>query len=285
MLSAPNTTNPNVVVIQPNIDPWDEKFEAGKEEAQIQKFIRLSESALDTNTRLVVWPETAIPVTVNEADMSHNYFLLPVWDFLKRHPKINLLTGIEGFRIFDKEQKSSYSYPIPNSNKYADSYNSAVLFNSDTSQVYHKSKLVPGAEVLPSFIRFLSVWFEKFGGTTGGYARQEKRTVLKTFNHSYNIAPAVCYESIYGEFMSVYVRNGADLIAVITNDGWWGDTQGYKQHESYARLRAVETRRWVVRSANTGISCFIDPLGDVIDPQPWNKTAVIRMEIPALKGS
>ncbi len=195
------------------------------------------------------------------------------------------MTGIEGFKIFDEQHKGPYSFRITNSDKYADSYNSAVLFNADTSIVYHKSKLVPGAEALPSFVRFLSGWFEKFGGTDGSYARQKERTVLKTYNHSYNIAPAICYESIYGEFMTAYIRNGADLIAVITNDGWWGDTQGYKQHESYARLRAVESRRWIVRSANTGISCFIDPLGDVIDPQPWNKTAVIRMEVPPLKRS
>ncbi len=71
----------NIVAIQPDIDPWDEKFEAGKEEAQIKKFIRLSESAIDTNTRLVVWPETAVPVQINEADMSHNYFLAPIWIF------------------------------------------------------------------------------------------------------------------------------------------------------------------------------------------------------------
>jgi apolipoprotein N-acyltransferase len=108
--------------------------------------------------------------------------------------------------------------------------------------------------------------------------------VLASSNNSYRIAPAVCYESIYGEFMSGYIRNGADLIAVITNDGWWGNTAGFKQHESYARLRAVENRRWLVRSANTGISCFIDPSGKVINPQPWDATAVIKMAIPANKG-
>jgi apolipoprotein N-acyltransferase len=151
--------------------------------------------------------------------------------------------------------------------------------------VYHKSKLVPGVETLPSFLKFMSPIFDKFGGTTGGYARQSERTVLKTYNNSYSIAPAVCYESIYGEFMSQYVRNGADLIVVITNDGWWGNTAGYRQHESYARLRAIETRRWVARSANTGVSCFIDPAGEVIAPQPWAKTAVVKLDIPPIRGA
>ena len=99
--------------------------------------------------------------------------------------------------------------------------------------------------------------------------------------HGYVIAPAICYESIYGEFMSKYIRNGANIICIITNDGWWGKTPGHKQHMNYARLRAIETRKWVVRSANTGISCFIDHYGYVINPQPWDKAAAIKLNIPA----
>jgi len=82
--------------------------------------------------------------------------------------------------------------------------------------------------------------------------------------------------------MSTYVRNGADIIVIITNDGWWGNTPGYKQHENYARLRAIETRRWIARSANTGVTCFIDPTGRIINPQPWAQTDVIKKEIPIL---
>ena len=278
------TPSPNIVLIQPNVDPWDEKFVAGKEQAQLQKLIRLSESQIDSNTALVVWPETAVPVAINEDEMKSNYFMAPVWDFLKRHPSVNLLTGVEGFRFYNEKDKTPYSSKVSESNKYADSYNSAVLFDSSHFQVYHKSKLVPGVETLPSFLKFMSPLFDKFGGTTGGYARQPERTVLQTYNNTYHIAPAVCYESIYGEFMSAYIRNGSDLIVVITNDGWWGNTAGYRQHENYARLRAVETRRWVARSANTGITCFIDPSGAVIDPQPWDKTAVIKMDVPAIRN-
>ena len=75
--------------------------------------------------------------------------------------------------------------------------------------------------------------------------------------------------------MTNYVR-GANVIGVITNDGWWGNTPGYRQHMSYSRLRAIETRRWVVRSANTGISCFIDQYGTVLDAQPWDKAASLK---------
>lgn len=273
----------NIVIVQPNIDPWDEKFVAGKQEAQLQKLIQLSESKIDSNTALVVWPETAIPEQINEDQMKSNFFMAPVWDFLHRHPSLNLLTGVEGFRFYNEKNKTPYSIKLPESDRYVDAYNSAALLDSNSYQLYHKSKLVPGVETLPSFLKFMAALFDKFGGTTGGYAPQSERTVLNTYNHTWHIAPSVCYESIYGEFMAAYVRNGADLICIITNDGWWGNTPGYHQHESYGRLRAIETRRWVVRSANTGISCIIDPVGKVIEPQPWDQVAVIKEDVPANK--
>jgi apolipoprotein N-acyltransferase len=81
----------------------------------------------------------------------------------------------------------------------------------------------------------------------------------------------------------MYAHNGADLIVVITNDGWWGDTPGYRQHVSYARLLAIETRRWLVQCANTGESAIIDPAGRMIDSRGWAKQAVIKARVPAEK--
>jgi apolipoprotein N-acyltransferase len=285
----PQTTNnkpqtKNIVLVQPNIDPWDEKFAAGKEEAELRKLIQLSESQIDSNTALVVWPETAVPVEMNEDSIKTNYFIQPAWDFLKKHPAINLLTGVEGFRVFDEQNKTSNSEKIPNTNKYFERYNSAVLMDSDNFQIYHKSKLVPGAEILPWPLKFMGSWFEEFGGTAGGYIKQDERTVFKTYNNSYKIAPAVCYESVYGEFMSKYIHNGANVIIIITNDGWWRNTSGYKQHENYARLRAIETRCWITRSANTGVTCFIDPYGELINPQPYNTVASIKLDVPISKA-
>ena len=273
----------NIVIVQPNIDPY-EKISVGSFDAQLHRLIHLSDSAIDSNTVLVVWPETALYNERGfiEDSLKQNFFLTPLWDFLHRHPRINLLSGLESIRLF-KDKHSASASPIPNTDLYYESYNSAVLFDSTGPfAFYHKSRLVPGVETLPPFLHILDSWFEKFGGTTTGYTPQDERTVLNTTNHSYHIAPAVCYESIYGEFMSRYVRNGADIIAVITNDGWWGDTPGYGQHENYARLRAIETRRWVIRSANTGVSCIIDPYGSVTQSRPWVQTAVIRAEVPTM---
>ena len=272
----------NIVIVQPNVDPWNEKFVSGSEQSQVSDLIRLSESGIDANTALLVWPETAIPSSLNEDSLKSTVLLMPVWNFLKNHPNINLLTGIEGYRILTEQNKTDNSQKIQNSPYYFESYNSSALLDSNQFQVYHKSRLVPGAETLPSFIHFLASWFEKFGGTTGSYVRQANRTVFKTYNHSYSIAPAICYESIYGEFIAEYIRGGATIIAIETNDGWWGDTPGYKQHESYARLRAIETRRWIVRSANTGISCFINPMGKPMGVQPWDKKAICKLDVPLI---
>ncbi len=98
------------------------------------------------------------------------------------------------------------------------------------------------------------------------------------------VGTAVCYESVYGEFCTGYVRKGAQLLAVITNDAWWGNTPGYKQHLSYSRLRAIETRRWVARCGNTGVSAFIDPTGKIVDRTPWWEPALLEGEVQLLQG-
>ncbi|MCB9054332.1 MAG: apolipoprotein N-acyltransferase [Chitinophagales bacterium] len=266
----------NVVVVQPNIDPY-EKVSTGTFEAQLEKLIRYSEKEIDDNTALLVWPETALymPGGIDEDHMQENYLLNPFFAFLKKHPNLSLFTGIESFKIVPSPTKYSQEF---NGINY-EAYNGAVLIDSSgPHQFYHKSKLVPGVETLPWFLRFIDKWFEKFGGTTAGYAKQTERKVIEEKN-GFKIAPAICYESIYGEFMSQYADKGANLICIVTNDGWWKKTPGHKQHMNYARLRAIETRRWVARSANTGISCFIDPYGTVYQPKPYNTAAAIKMNI------
>jgi apolipoprotein N-acyltransferase len=275
-----NPTSSNIVIVQPNIDPY-KKLTTEIFDVQLQQLIRLSEQQIDSNTTLLVWPETALyaPNGFEEISLQQNFFLNPLFAFLKKHPKLNLFTGIESYRVFS-ERISNDARPIDGTSNFYEVYNGSVLFDSSgPKQFYHKSMLVPGVETLPGFLKFLAPVFEEFGGTAGGYAKQAKRTPVKTTN-GYVIAPAICYESIYGEYMSKYVRSGANIIAVITNDGWWGNTPGYKHHMLYGKLRAIETRKWVLRSANTGISCFIDPTGEIFQPQPWWQAASTKMHIP-----
>ena len=130
----------------------------------------------------------------------------------------------------------------------------------------------------------MSPLFEHFGGTTGGYGRDSAAKAFHVSTNPYITAPIICYESIYGEYVTEYVKRGANILTIVTNDGWWGNTPGHKQHLQYARLRAIETRRYVARSANTGISAVIDERGNILSTQPWDKAACIKYNIPVLTG-
>ncbi len=123
-----------------------------------------------------------------------------------------------------------------------------------------------------------------FGGTAGGYGHDKEAVAFKVNGNPYITAPIICYESIYGEYITSYVKKGANLLTIITNDGWWANTPGHKQHLDYARLRAVETRKWIARSANTGISAVIDSNGDIVESRPWDEAAAIKYAIPAISG-
>ena len=93
------------------------------------------------------------------------------------------------------------------------------------------------------------------------------------------VAPVICYESVFGEYVTDYVKKGANFIGIITNDSWWGDTPGYQQHWSFARLRAIETRRSVARSANTGTSGFINQRGDELQKSEYLTLDCLRQKI------
>ena len=117
-----------------------------------------------------------------------------------------------------------------------------------------------------------------FGGLSYSRGYQDYRSVFKSKKGT-NIAPIICYESIYGEYVSDYVRNGANLLAIVTNDGWWNNTEGHKQHLSYARLRSIETRKNIVRSANTGISSVINYRGEIVKTIGYEKEGLINYNV------
>lgn len=262
--------NPSqVVVVQPNIDPYG-KFDFISPEEQIERLVKLSDAVAQPNTEFFVWPETAIAHSFgyHEEEFRDHPLFDRLQSFLMPYRNGSLVSGIESFAVFpDQHTETAREF----GGLYYDHYNAVVLVeNSPKLQFYHKSKLVPGVEQLPfaSALSFMKPLFSAFGGTTGGYGRQAEPSVLYA-QSGIGTAPVVCYESIWGDYVAQYVKQGAQFIAIVTNDGWWGNTSGKDQHFAYAKLRAIETRRWVARAANTGISGFINQRGDIVQRTEW----------------
>ena len=275
-----------IVTVQPNIDPYNEKFSGLTFDEQLNKMLELASEKTDSTVDYLVFPETALTEDIweNEFKFTGSYHRLK--EFLKRYPKLKIVTGASTWHLYQPgEPLSVTARKFKKQEGYYDAFNTAFqVDNSDRVQVYHKSKLVPGGERMPypiifGFLEDLAI---DLGGTSGSLGTQEERTVFTSEPGSgttTGIAPVICYESIFGEYVSEYVHNGSNLVFIITNDGWWGDTPGYKQHLIYGRLRAIETRRSIARSANTGISCFIDQRGDISQETQWWEPAVIRDDI------
>ncbi len=272
-----------VVVVQPNIDPYNEKFNVSFD-TQLRKMLKLAALKTDSTTDYLLFPETAIQDNLWEGKLDQSASIQTLREFVMPFPKLKIIIGANSSRSFGKGETPSITARTfgDDTTTYYDDYNTAIQIDtSDSIQVYHKSRLVPGVEKMP--FPFLFKYFEKYalslGGTAGSYGTQDDRTNLVARDTKVKTAPVICYESIYGEFVSEYITNGAQFISIITNDGWWGDTPGYKQHLRFGALRAIETRKWIARSANTGISCFVSPMGEIQQATDYWKPAVIGQQI------
>lgn len=269
----------NVVIVQPNTDPYSESYDQQSELEKLHKFIELAESKITGQTDLIVGPETIFERyfewNADRLELNNLYGKLYSW--LRGYPEAEVIFGASTTKIYpDAENKSPTARS--SGNIHYDVFNSAIFIGRDGSgQIYHKSILVSGVEKMPfrKYLRFLNDLVFDLGGTTGSLGRQDEPSNF-TFKDGNKAAPVICYESVFGEYLTRSVRKGAGIIVVITNDGWWKDTPGYKQHLSFSRLRAIETRRSVIRSANTGISCFVDQRGDIFSPTEWEKETAIK---------
>jgi len=269
----------NVVTVQPNIDPYEKSggISAGD---QLKTLTELSDSVGQVNTEYFIWPETAIPNFADEDRIRSNREYEEAQHFLGKYKNGSLITGIESIKIYNDKKTLSAKFS-PGSRLYYDNFNTAMqVENSSNVQFYHKSKLVPGVEKMPfpETLSFLAPVFSGLGGTVSGWGWQDAPGVFYS-QSGVGVAPVICYESLWGGWIAESVKNGAQFIAIITNDGWWGNTDGKDQHFEYAKLRAIETRRWVVRSANTGISGFINQRGDVVKASKWWTRDALKMDI------
>jgi len=291
LLKSPQKITKNndyeVVLVQPNIDAYQEKFsEDFTCEDQIEKLIGLANQKITQNTALVLGPETSISSGFNEDDSKNDPILkLLETKLLTPNKKLSILIGASTYKLFSNKN-SNASRAIPNGFGYYESYNSSLLMEQNKRASYiHKSKLVLGVEKIPfsSLFPFLEDLAIQNGGTSGSLGIEPH---AKIFNvDDIKIGALVCYESIYGDFVTGQIRQGAQFISILTNDDWWGDTPGYRQHFSFAQLRAIENRRYIVRCANTGRSGIINERGEVLRSSNFSESAVINATIPLMNGT
>ena len=272
----------DVVLLQPNVDPYTEKFNRSNLKT-VRELLTLSRSAISDSTDFMIAPETVLSKlsAIDKFETSREKFLLQ--SLIHQHRDLNLLLGGDFFRLFPSDQRPSDAAIKTSRGDWAEVYNAAILLNrNDSIQFYVKSKLVVGVEQFP-FKRILEPLLGdimiNLGGASSSRATQKDRVVFTSANQSFRAAPVICYESVYGEFVTDYVSKGANFLTIITNDAWWDNTQGHKQHLSYAKLRAIETRRSIARSANTGISALINTKGDIIESLAYEKQGVITGKI------
>ena len=292
-------------LIQPNLDPY-EKWSGGNLNELTGMYLSLSREAVAKKAGLVIWPETALPVYLLSGQYYEN--LDSIRNFVSIS-KASLLTGMPNFISYMKNEKTPSDAKYSREGDfYFTNYNAILLFNPDSARIqsYGKMKLVPFGEHTPfadqlPFLGELIKWGVGLGGWNIGkdtanfklgirnpveagqvYESRRSGTSLgkneATNYHQLttNINAVVCYESIFPELIAAFAQRGSEMIAVVTNDSWYGNTSGPYQHKEISVLRAVENRRSVVRAANGGISCIINPLGvTVAETKMYTKDVLV----------
>ena len=274
----------DVVIGQPNFDPYH-KFESMSQAEQDSVLICLYDSALENRhdgSVLLLAPETFTSSMFLDR-IPENVTMKDFQALLQKNRNAEILFGASTYEYHDTRSAPLLSYPYGDG--WLRSYNSAVLADADgNTQVYHKSRLVVGTEKTPYPKLFVPLdnWlckvFKMRGPLIARCVGQDAPSVLR-LKDSTALGCAVCYESVYPEFCTGYVKVGARAMTVITNDAWWGNTPGYRQHLSYSRLRAIELRRDIARCGNTGISCFIDQRGDIVQQGPWWEECTLQGKV------
>ena len=258
-----------VVVIQPNIDPFH-KYGVEPQSGLDARLIELMARETTPETRYLITPETfTYNLDLDRPELNASFQRYKA--FLRTHPDASLLFGALTYRRYEAAEKPTRSARPAGAGQWVDFYNTALVMDSDTLYgSYVKSKLVPGVEIIPyeNALPFLGKIVHTFGGSSNSYGTLGEMEAIPG-GDGHKLGAMICYESVYGDWSRVATKKGANFLAVMTNDGWWGDTPGYRQHFNYARLRAIENRRDVVQAANTGTSGLINQRGDVLDKTGW----------------
>lgn len=266
-LATDKTTN--VLVVQPNHDSYlDFGGMSGTGEV-LDSLFSITTRFISEETELVVWPENAIDGAVR----MDSYIVKRIADSARTWNTSFILGA--GFIEYYTPDNAPKLHHISNGERLYNVFNSSIYIDgSGTMSRYDKANLVPIVERIP-FLNFLSsidIFNLVDWSRLSWYGKGTTPDMLET--RSFITPGLVCYDSVYPSWNREFVNEGADFLTIITNDGWWGNTSGHRQHFAYARLRAIEFDRWIVRSANNGTSGIILPDGTVqYKTDYWVRTA------------
>jgi apolipoprotein N-acyltransferase len=256
-----------VGLIQGNVEQG-EKWEASRGPAIFQDYLRMTRQAIGEGAEFVLWPESATPFLFEEERAAAD-----VIRSIARQARVPILLGsdqIDWRRDGDARVPDRY-------------YNAAFLIRADGSGGgwYRKMHLVPFGEYVPlkSLLFFAGPLVEAVGPFSAG----TDPALLPVNGHPVSVA--ICYEVVYPNLIRQFVRRGSELLTTITNDAWFGTTSAPHQHFAQASMRAVEEGRYLVRSANTGISGIVDPYGRVVEKTDIFQSAVLVGEARFLRTS
>lgn len=277
----------DVVLAQSNFDPWH-KLHYTPQSEQNAQVIGLFEKHLHSRENsdsllLMLIPESfSSDIWLNDPEAA------PTWRsfsaLVASQANANLIFGASTHEAF---RRASAPSPLARQMKdgtWYQSYNTAFITDGAAYTDHrNKCKLVVGAESTP-YPKIFAPIDDMLGGLMGRCVPDRQARCFEIRGRGEDdrrlrTGVAICYESIYPELCKQYVDDGAQMLSVITNDGWWGDTPGYRQHFSYSRLRAIELRRDVARCANTGISGFINQRGDVVSQSGWWVPDVLESKV------
>ena len=285
--AAPEGEPVNIALIQPNIDPYTEKFSPDQYAEHLAAFYRKADAIIDDRTDYLFGPETLIVEQIDEEDPMASPYYQQLVQFAEKYPELNFLVGIHSYRKLDHGDIPPGSRYNKKGKFYYEAFNTALFLSPGAApQYYHKTRLVPLFERMPfvQYLRFLGKYSLELGGYTGTYSNRQESTVFNAADGAIKILPIVCFESIFGPYCSRSLPPEKGFIAMITNDGWWKNTPGYQHHFSFSPVRAIETRRDMVRVANTGISAIINFKGEIIAKTPWWEEATLKGKIHLRRG-
>jgi apolipoprotein N-acyltransferase len=253
-----------VGLIQGNIDQ-DEKVQAGRAAAIFQDYLDMTRQAIREGAEFVIWPESSTPFRFEDDLLAAARIRA-----LAQQARVPILFGSDQF------VRGANGAPMT-------FYNSAFLVKSDgtTGGVYRKMHLVPFGEYVPA--KNLLFFAAPLVQAVSDFSAGQEAALLPVAGHL--VSTAICYEVVYPDLVRQFVAGGSEMLTTITNDAWFGPTSAPYQHFEQASMRAIEMGRYLVRSANTGISGIVDPYGRVVARTAIYQRAAIVGEARFLQTS